>query len=182
MSNHAQIAAVVDKHLAKLVEEGINHMVGQVEPEMSDPGNDPKDEWQKWLPIKSTVTGPDIAELETHLGHRLPADYVAFLAHKHFYDLYINEASFCRHPVRTWKKHITDMVFHGYPTEYLIERGWLPFADWSDWGLLCFDTTTGSSDYPVGLWDHERPDELEPKHESFFELLTWLDKEADING
>lgn len=182
MSNHAQIAAIVDKYLAKLVEEGFNHMVGQLEPEMSDPNNDPKAEWKNWLLIHSTVTSLDIAELEKQLGHRLPSDHVAFLSHKHFYNLYINEASFCRHPIRTWKDNLIKMVFHGYPSEYLIERGWLPFADWSDWGLLCFDTTADTPDYPIGLWDHEDPGVLEPKHTNFMELLQWLDKEADING
>jgi len=182
MSNSAEIAAIVDKHLAKVVEVELNRIVGKVESEMSDPGNDPKAEWQTWLPIKSTVTDGDIVEIETQLGHKLPPDYVAFLAHKHFYELYINEASFCRHPIRTWKKHLADMSFDGYPREYLIDRGWIPFADWSDWGHLCFDTTASTVDYPIGLWDHEQPDILEPKHQNFFEMLLWLDKESDLNG
>ncbi len=182
MTHTAEIAAIVDKHLAKLVEAGLNHIVGKVEPEMSDPNNDPKAEYQKWFPILSTATKPEIVGLESLVGHRLPQDYIAFLSHKHFYQLYINEATFCKHPIRRWKKELEEMIFNGYPREYLIDRGWIPFADWSDWGHLCFDTTASVENYPIGLWDHERPDILEPKHQSFFEMLLWLDKESDLNG
>lgn len=33
-----------------------------------------------------------------------------------------------------------EMIFDVYPTEFLIEKGYVSFAEWSDWGLLCFDT------------------------------------------
>jgi len=100
------------------------------------------------------------------------------LKHKHFYELHIYEASFCRHPINTWKSKIIDMVFDGYPTEDLIEKGYIPFADWSDWGVLCFDTNRNQNDknYPVVLWDHERADEYNDEYQDFYNLIKSLDE------
>ncbi len=182
MSHSEEIAAIVDKHLAKLVNAKINNIVGSVEPEMVAPSNYPQSEWQSWLPVNSTVTSDEILEIEGRFGIKFPADYIAFLSHKHFYDLCISEAEFCWHPIRTWRKYLTDMSFSGYPREYLIDRGWMPFANWSDWGHLCFDTTVSAENFPVGLWDHEQADILTPKHSDFYEMLVWLDKQSDLNG
>lgn len=178
------ITAIIDIYLDHLVETSLNNNVGRVEGEMADPTNNPSAEWQKWLPVESTVTRKDVQELEALIGHVLPQDYVAFLSHKHFYALYIYEASFCRHPVRTWKRELQEMIFNGYPREYLIDRGWVPFADWSDWGLLCFDTTQkqAGSDYPVVLWDHEVPDKITPQQPSFFQLMKQLDEDHKIHN
>lgn len=75
------------------------------------------------------------------------------------------------------------MIFDGYPTEFLIEKGYVPFAVWSDWGLLCFDTNRNKEDnnYPVVLWDHETADEVNDEYKDFFDLLTEIDLEEKKN-
>jgi hypothetical protein len=76
------------------------------------------------------------------------------------------------------------MAFDGYPREFLIDQGYIPFADWSDWGMLCFDTNRRDTnyEYPIVLWDHERWDEYEPFSDNFSELLLKLDSESTQNG
>jgi len=71
------------------------------------------------------------------------------------------------------------MIFDGWPAEEIIEQGLIPFADWSDWGLLCFDTNRNSenTDYPVILWDHDAPVEMQDIADNYAALLIRLDKE-----
>jgi hypothetical protein len=81
------------------------------------------------------------------------------------------------HPAGTWKVSITKAVFGGCPKELLIEKGYLPFADYSDWGLLCFCVRKPNSEgeYPIYRWDHEQPEKFE-----FFapDLRSALEREA----
>ena len=71
-----------------------------------------------------------------------------------------------------------ELIFEGYPREFLIDKGYLPIASWSDWGLLCFDTNTGdgSADYPVVLWDHDGARTVTPLYNNFTDLLRSLDQ------
>ncbi|HEV8512419.1 MAG TPA: SMI1/KNR4 family protein, partial [Cyclobacteriaceae bacterium] len=133
------IRSIIDTYLKKRVDIELNKLPIQIEIEMSDPNQDKTEEWRIWHPIDSKVTDSEIEEIQDRIGHKLPDDYKTFLKHKHFYELHISQVSFCRHPVNTWRAQLTKMIFEGYPTEYLIEKGYIPFADWSDWGLLCFD-------------------------------------------
>lgn len=79
------------------------------------------------------------------------------------------------------------MIFRGYPREYMIDKGYIPFADWSDWGCLCFDTNNASPDnnYEVVLWDHEMPEDVSKLIRyskvkmDFKALLIYVDKEDD---
>jgi SMI1-KNR4 cell-wall len=177
------IKNIIDIYLKKWVDIELNKLPGQIEPEMADPNQDKKEEWRIWFPIDSKVTDDEIEEIEGRIGYNLPDDYKTFLKHKHFYELYISEVSFCRHPVNTWRARLTEMIFDGYPTEYLIEKGYIPFADWSDWGLLCFDTNSNQSDknYPIVLWDHEMADEVQDQYKDFYDLMTKLDEEDRKN-
>jgi hypothetical protein len=113
----------------------------------------------------------------------LPKDYTTLLQHKHFYDLHIFEASFFKLPVNSWEKDLSDMILNAYPPEFLIGRGLIPFADWLDWGLLCFDTTKECVDnnYSIFLWDHESPFETEKFANNFYELLVKLNEEENKN-
>lgn len=177
------IKNIINTYLIKWVDIGLNKLPVQIETEMSDPSQDKKDEWRIWLPIDSIITDDEIEEIEERIGYRLPVDYKTFLKYKHFYELHISEVSFCRHPVNTWRARLTEMIFDGYPTEYLIEKGYIPFADWSDWGLLCFDANRNQSDnnYPIVLWDHEIADDVQDQYKDFYELITKLDEEERKN-
>ena len=173
------ITTIVDYYLEKWIKLNLNAIPEEVESLMIDPNQDPNEEWQKWLPIESRVNDDDVDEFEGRLGHKLPPDYILFLKHKHFYELNISEASFCPHPVNTWRKDLSEMIFHGYPKEYLIESGLIPFANWSDWGLLCFDTNENDTEnnYPIVIWDHEMAEDYQYFSSNFKNMMIKLDKE-----
>ena len=170
---------LIDKYLDELVAIGLNQLPGEIVPEMADPNQDEKEEWRVWLPIQSRVTDDEIKEFELRLGHALPETYKRFLKYKHFYELEIGECSFCEHPSGNWRASLSEMIFDGYPREFLIDKGRIPFANWSDWGLLCFDSTVEhpKNDYPIVLWDHEISDEFELMYPNFETMLIELDKE-----
>lgn len=171
------IEEIVDQYLQKWADLGINMLPGDIDPAMAGPKT--AEGWTFWYPIPSRVTNEEIQDFEMQIGHNFPADYKRYLKHKHFYDLQIAEATF-NHPVNTWRRAHVKMIYEGYPREFLIDRGYLPIADWSDWGLLCFDTNAGDKDhnYPVVLWDHERALNVTPLYTNFTELMRGLDLEA----
>ena len=64
----------------------------------------------------------------------------------------------------------------------LIERGYLPFAEESDYGVVCFDVNDPKPghEFPIVTFDHEDgfefPAEYEISFESMFgEFDEWLD-------
>ena len=175
---------IIDKYLDELISTELNKLPGQIVSEMSDPNQDKNEEWRIWNPIQSTVTDEEIKELESRFGHNLPESYKKFLKYKHFYELQIGECSFCEHPAGIWRTSLSEMIFDGYPREFLIDTGRIPFANWSDWGLLCFDASVENqnSDYPIVLWDHEVFDEFEPKFSNFDNMILELDKEEKENA
>jgi len=169
------ISHLIDESLSDWESKKLNCHPGEI-PEAMQTG-EVQEDWKYWRAIESTVTDQDIEEMEHLLGVRLSHQYVELLRHKHFIELQIGEASIFSHPVGTWKSSITKAVFRGYPKQLLIEKGYLPFADYSDWGLLCFRVTEHNTDgeYSVYRWDHERPEEFE-----FFasDLRSALEREA----
>jgi hypothetical protein len=178
------ISNIIDRQLQILIDKELNALPSNIEPEMAN-ANEPMDNegWQKWYPIESTVTDSELEELEMQLHFKLPTSYKAFLKHKHFYELYISEARFSGQEIKNWKRHLVDMAYDGYPQEFLIDKGFIPFADWSDWGLLCFDTNKPAKDneFPIVLWDHERWDKFEDYCENFKSLILKLDKLSELN-
>lgn len=174
---------IIDNYLQQLLDSELNATPGEVAPEMFEKGPDAEG-WTTWKPIASTVMDAELAELEKTIGYPLPESYKNFLKHKHFYELYIDQASFNKHTIRTWRQEITDRIFDSWPTEYMIDKGYIHFADWSDWGALCFDTTKNSpsANYPVVLWDHEDEDNFHWMANDFESLLLHLDQEAIKNS
>ncbi len=173
------ICPIVDYYLQKSIENKTNKRPIKIDPLMADPNQNSEEEWRTWFPIDSKITDDQILALEDKIGHKLSIDYILFLKHKHFYELQISEATFCKHPINSWNKDLVKMIFNGYPKEYLIDRGLIPFADWSDWGHLCFDTNAGSSDnnYPIFIWDHDMPTDNQYFSHNFKSLMIKLGKE-----
>jgi len=169
---------LIDKYLNKQIAIQLNKLPIEIVPEMADPNQDQNEEWKIWNPIPSQVTNEEIKDFELRLGYQLPESYKTFLKYKHFYELQIGECSFCEHPAGIWMASLSKMIFDGYPRAFLIDTGRIPFAAWSDWGVLCFDTTTKhhQNDYPIVLWDHEVFDQFEPKHLNFATMIIELDK------
>ena len=122
-----------------------------------------QDEWTFWTAIPSTVTDADIAGLDDEWAIKISPQYREVLQHRHFIELQIGEVSLFPHPSDGWMEAIRKRVFGGYPKELLIERGFLPFADFSDWGLWCFglNEPNEAGEHPIYLWDHDRPEEFQ---------------------
>ncbi|MBP2618333.1 SMI1/KNR4 family protein [Chryseobacterium jejuense] len=167
-----QIKEIVDRTLDFWVENELNQLPCDIEKEMLAP-DQPDDEWKFWLPVTSTVTDAQLKEFEKETGFVFPEDFKIFLKHKHFYELQISEVSFCSLPVSSWRASLREMMFETYPRELLFNKGYVPFAVYSDWGLLCFDTHNNNA---VVLWDHEYEDSFEYQYPNFYELLTEISK------
>lgn len=172
------IKNIIEIYLKKWVDDELNQWTSEIEPEMADSKQDKSDDCKIWFPIDSKVTDNEIEEFEGRIGYEFPNDYKRFLKHKHFYELQISQASFCGHPVNTWRESLSEMIYDTYPTNF-IGIGYIPFAIWSDWGLLCFDTNRNRDDknYPIVLWDHEMTDEFTDLYKDFFDLIIKLDEE-----
>lgn len=172
------ITGIIDKYLQQWVNMEMNKLPTDIAPEMADRSGPDEEGWTTWYPIASTVTDEDIQELELIIGQNLPASYKIFLKHKHFYELHINEAEFGGHEIREWKANFTEAIYNGWPRHLLVDRGYIPFAKWSDWGALCFNTNINVEDYeyPVVLWDHDAAAEYAPFSDNFKEALIKLDK------
>ena len=170
------IARLLDQALSDWQSKKLNCHPGTV-PEAMQTG-EVQDDWKYWRAIESTVTDQDIKDLEHLLGVRLSQQYQELLRHKHFIELQIGEVSIFSHPVGTWKSRLTKAIGE-YPKEFLLEKGCIPFADYSDWGLLCFRVKERNADgeYAVYRWDHERPEKFE-----FFatDLRSALEQEARL--
>lgn len=175
-----KIQTIIDTYLAEWISLGINKRPGEIENDMADPAQEPGEEWRIWHPIPSRVTDDELRAFEEQIGHGLPQDFKLFLRHKHFYELNISAATFTAHPVNRWRYFQSEMMFNGYPREYLADKGLLAFASWSDWGLLCFDTNRndGQSNYPVVQWDHELPHRFQNFAPDFYQALLQLDEAA----
>jgi hypothetical protein len=178
-----QIQSIIDKYLQKWITLGLNYLPSKIDIEMTDINIEQKEDWTIWFPIESKISDNDVIEFANIIGHKLPKDYITLLQHKHFYELHISEASFFKLPINSWEKELSYMILKAYPPEFLIGKGLIPFADWSDWGLLCFDTAQECIDnnYAIVLWDHESPFETEPFANNFYELIVKLNEEESKN-
>jgi SMI1-KNR4 cell-wall len=148
---------LVDNALDSWIAEGANFIPGVVPEDMA--GGQSRDDWHSWIPINSRVTAAQLSELATELGVPLPRQYQEILKHRHFLDLYIGSVGFVSHPSIGWQDSIKRAVLGGWPRELLLDKGFAPFADYSDWGLWCFSIreTSLEGEHPIYLWDHDRP-------------------------
>lgn len=112
---------IIDKHLQDLIDKGLNACFEDTEPSMLAPDKD-NDEYQKWILIPSKATNEEIADYEEYIGYTYPESYKRFLKHKHFYELYISECSFCPHPVNTWRSNLSEMIFEGFTVRCLLTK------------------------------------------------------------
>ncbi|MFT3777907.1 MAG: SMI1/KNR4 family protein [Ottowia sp.] len=152
---------IVDKFLDRSVSEGINCLPMPIPADMAT--GQVQDDWNYWIPIDSKVTDSKLKQLETEIGLILSPQYKSILQHRHFMSLQIQNVGFFKHPSVGWQESLKKEIFHGGPYELLLGKGFLPFADYSDWGLWCFSIKEQDSqgEYSVYLWDHDQPDKLE---------------------
>jgi len=139
----------------------MSEYVKNIPKSMRDRHRHPDDDSDKfyacWKPIPSTVTDKELKELESLFGHPLPLAYRYFLQQWHFIKLYMNQNNFCffsslPSQLASKFKEILKKYYAGLP-----QRGFLPIANFSDWGVACFDARrpVPGNDYPVVVLDHE---------------------------
>ena len=155
---------------------------GWIPREMQDETKAATDDWLPWKSIDSAVSIDDIKDLEQKINLRYPALYTEFLRYKHFCELWpVADITFFRHNLDNWKKTLLNHYQKSWLPEKLIGRGYIYFADYSDWGIVCFDTTQQNSsdlDCPVIIIDHEllfdNPIPQETLYSSFAEMIQRL--------
>ncbi|UOQ55297.1 SMI1/KNR4 family protein [Hymenobacter cellulosivorans] len=150
----------VDTALEKWRQADLMHFPDADMPlEMRDEARVADEDWTPWKPIPSTVTNSDLQELEAQIHLPYPALYKEFLRYKHFYELWTEqEINFFRHGIHEWKEELIRHYFQSGVPAKLIGQGYIYFADYSDWGIVCFDTrhqNPEDQDCPIVMIDHE---------------------------
>lgn len=155
------IEALIDQQLTERQLAGwLKRPDPTMPPAMRDPAGEPDADWLPWQPIPSTVTSDDLLDLEAIVGAPLPQSYRRLLGHVHFYELFFpNDLQLFPHLPGEWKRLTIEHYTRSWqqrPYE-LLQQGLVYFANWNDWGLLCFDTTRRRQhhEYPIVLLDHE---------------------------
>jgi hypothetical protein len=154
------ITRVVDKYFSIIEESGGPDFISEFIPEDMKDNTLPSgfEGIQRWKVIPSTVTDKQIQEYEKQLGLRLPDSYKFFVKYKNFIEMSLGE-----YPVVFFKNLSTDWMEtlleqSQYYREHLEGRGLIPFADYSDVGVICFDSNASTGDdleYPVVWLDHD---------------------------
>jgi hypothetical protein len=172
----------IDDNLESIILNDMMRLPGRIPLAMQDDTMTAKGDWLPWKPIDSTVSTSDIRELEQAIDLRYPKLYVEFLQYKHFCELWpVAEITFFRHEVDTWRKTLLKHYHDSWLPEQLIDKGYIYFADYSDWGIVCFDTNEQHSDdydCPIIMIDHEllfdNPVPKKTLYSSFAEMMKSL--------
>lgn len=172
---------IIDNSFAEMAKDKSMKMPGKIPEEMLDLSIPASDDWRGWKPIKSIITDEDLNKLEKRLTLHLPLSYRHFLKYKHFFELSLPDYAI-QFPSHLPDKNLywfIDRVFQSWEPEYLIGRNYIYFADFNDYGLLCFDANEPreNNEYKIVFIDHE---DLETVHEyatNFRELME-SDSEA----
>jgi hypothetical protein len=144
--------------------------------EMIDSSIPTDDDWTGWKAIASTVTDRDLDAFEKEIKYALPKSFRTYIKHKHFYELSLPDSAvnLPRHVQGRTISVMRDLVFNSFEPELLIGKGYIYFADFHDYGLLCFDANEVRNDneYPVVYIDHENLEDVHAYASNFYDLLT----------
>jgi hypothetical protein len=150
-------------------------MPGTVPAEMLDTSRPPVDDWKGWKPMDSTITDRDIDTLETEIGVKFPPSYRVYLKYKHFFEIRLPDPAVIlfRHLPNKALPALRDFILNYHEPDLVIGRGYIHFADYYDYGLLCFDTNmpAENGEYPVVYIDHEELDYTQSYADNFQDLL-----------
>ena len=173
------IKNIVDQSLLKMSSSSSPWAMmtpGHVPAEMIDNPKLVDAEYLKWKPIPSTITDEELNQFENKIGFKLPLSYRTFLQYKHFVKLYLpnRTINLPANMPSTRLKPLEDYIFNYYDPELIIGKGYIYFADFEDYALLCFDTNQKCADYeyPIVYIFHEELDDIQPYVASFRELIT----------
>jgi len=156
----------VDGGLKALKENDLMIAQGAIPLEMQDGAFDRRNDYNSWVAIPSQATNEEIAKLEAVLDRNFPESFRYFLKYKHFYELFlpgVTEVNFYPHPLKNWQKKYLEMYAYDWVQEEIIQKGFVPFANHEDWGMLCFDARkpVENNEYPIMMIDHELVGEIE---------------------
>lgn len=170
------IPEIIDAYLIEMSKHSyLMCKVGKVIDEMEDHSRILESNWKAWKPIKSKITNYDIEAFEALIKFRLPVDYCSFLKHKCFYNLRINDHQVTLHgnlPDPELKDWVNSLEQYELSREVL-KLGYLYIADFSDYGMLCFNLNQKESigETSIYYFDHERPEDIHFYTKSFRTLL-----------
>lgn len=167
---------IIDNCLTEMSKNDIfMKMPGDIPFEMLDNSISQTDDWKGWKPIASIITDQDINRLEDKIGYQLPFSYRYFLKYKHFYSLKIADHSvnLPHHLPNKKLTYLHEYFFESFDPEFLIEKNYIYFADFYDYGLLCFDANepAENNEYKIVYIDHERLEDIHLYANNFRELL-----------
>ncbi|MFT5917598.1 MAG: hypothetical protein ACJAWV_003915 [Flammeovirgaceae bacterium] len=133
------------------------------------------------ISVLNNISNKDITDLEKTIGYKLPESYKYFLQYKYSHKLKLDDISiqlFLPTPTERLNK-IKESIFEYHEPEEIIGKGYIYFADFHDYGLLCFNANEKMKDneYKIVYIDHEDSEEIHPYAQNFRELLE-NDKES----
>jgi hypothetical protein len=169
------IRSAADSYFSLIVEQGVNWYPEHLVPaEMRASEVDQDEGLVAWKPMPSQVRNTDVAEVEAALKTSLSPQFVELLGYKHFMELHLGDMWLFAHPLLDWQDVLIKQVFESHPRKLLIDKGFLPFAGWSDWGRYCFSLNQRypSGEYAVYQWDHSDPENFHFVAESFNEAIA----------
>ncbi len=166
-----KIKQVIDTYFDFMEELGGNSDLREIVPiSMIDTSKISEEDWVYWNAIESTVSDKEINQLEEFFGHKLPSDYVFFLKYRHFVelDLGTNDIGFFRNIPNQILIFIKEEVGAYYGE--ILERNFIPFANLSDYGVVCFDANEfgDNGNYPIVVFDHDEGYEVPEWHAENF--------------
>lgn len=173
--HQSTIRGAADAYFALIAAHGINWYPEHLVPhEMRASEVDHDEELVAWKPIPSQLQSIDVAAVEAVLKTPLSPQFVELLGYKHFMELHLGDMWLFAHPLTGWQDVLLKQVFEGHPRELLFDKGFLPFAGWSDWGRYCFclNQRSPSGEYAIHQWDHGDPDNFHFVAESFNEAVA----------
>lgn len=167
---------IIDKSLLEMSKSDVLMMVpGQIPELMLDDTRDELSGWTGWKSIPSTITDLNIEKFELEIGKALPQSYKLFLKYKHFMNLNIPDKMIhfpgivLGEELSFLKENISNIL----EPELIIGKGYIYFADFEDFGMLCFNTNVKAknNEYPIVYIDNDNLEEIHLYADNFKALL-----------
>lgn len=154
---------------------GLNHTIYSVPDYMVDDTKkmETKD-WCYWKPLKANINSQEFERYEQETGIALTESYIMFLSYIHFIDLnFGHDVIFFPH-TKNWIDDNLALI-ERYGRSLTVEKGFLPFADMNDWGIVCFDSTKKVDDEHDIIYfddeDRDNPKRFIRGHYNFVNLI-----------
>ncbi len=179
-----RIPEIVEECLIKMSQDKIfMKFPAEIPEEMLDSSIETSNDWKGWKPIASIIDDNDLNNLEIKIGYKLPLSYREFLKYKHFIELKIpdNAVNFPKHLPDKELNFLLELVFNYMIPEQIIGKGFIYFADFEDYGILCFDTNeqNENNEYPIVYVDNYDLKEIHLYANNFLELLDADEQKGD---